>query len=305
MRRICPSLTGLQCFEAAARHGSFTRAAAELCVTQGAVSRQIAALESHLGIALFQRLHHQLVLTEAGHSYLGKVRSGLNLLESATAELLAHGGRGGLLNLSVPPTMATNWLIPRLHRFTQRNPEVTLNFIRYLHSHDFAMAELDAAIQYGEGVWPNAIAQYLTGRRITAICRADIAARIDSRKPESLMTQTLLHHLMVPTLWQEWFDAMDARHLTGAAGPRFDQFSLIIKATLVGFGVGMVPRFLVQEELARGTLVEPFPQPVLGRQGFYLVYPPEKKPLPALQALQSWLLEETQEGDLPRPSPRS
>ncbi len=295
MRRICPSLTGLQCFEAAARHSSFTRAAGELYVTQGAVSRQISALEAHLGIALFQRLHHQLVLTDAGQSYLGKVRSGLNMLESATAELLAHQGRGGLLNLSAPPTLATSWLIPRLHRFKALNPDITLNFIRYLHTHDFAMAELDAAIQYGEGVWPNAVAHYITGRRITAICRADIAAQIDPQDTASLMAQTRLHHIMVPSLWQDWFDAMGTHQLSGAAGPRFDQFSLIVKATLVGFGVGMVPRCLVQEELADGTLVEVFFQPVLTRQGYYLCYPPEKQALPALQALKSWLLAESEQ----------
>jgi LysR family glycine cleavage system transcriptional activator len=297
MRRICPSLTGLQCFEAAARHGSFTRAAAELYVTQGAVSRQISNLESELGIALFQRLHHQLVLTDAGLSYLGKVRTGLNLLESATAELLAHRGRGGVLNLSVPPTLATSWLIPRLQRFNAQHPDITLNFIRYLHAHDFAMAELDVAIQYGEGVWPNAVAHYITGRRITAICRADIAGKIDVSDPTSLAAQTRLHHLMVPSLWQEWFDAMGVRQLNAAAGPRFDQFSLIVKATLVGFGIGMVPRCLVQEELARGTLVEVFPQAVMARQGYYLCYPPEKQPLPALQALQDWMLAEAGESD--------
>jgi len=297
MRRICPSLTGLQCFEAAARHGSFTRAAAELYVTQGAVSRQISTLESHLGMVLFQRMHHQLVLTDAGQSYLGKVRTGLNLLESATAELLAHRGRGGLLNLSVPPTLATSWLIPRLHRFNAQHPDLTLNFIRYLHAHDFAVAELDAAIQYGEGVWPNAIAHYITGRRITAICRADIAAKVDARDPASLMAQTRLHHLMVPTLWQEWFEAMGTSELNGAAGPRFDQFSLIVKATLVGFGIGMVPRCLVQDELARGSLVEVFPQPVMARQGYYLCYAPEKQPLPAVQVLQHWLLAESEQAD--------
>ncbi len=293
MRRICPSLTSLQCFEAAARHGSFTRAAAELYVTQGAVSRQISALETHLGIALFQRLHHHLVLTDAGQSYLGRVRSGLNMLESATAELLAHRGRGGLLNLSAPPTLATSWLIPKLHRFNALNPDITLNFIHYMHTHDFAMAGLDVAIQYGEGVWPNAIANYITGRRITAICCAELAAKIDAHNPASLMAQTRLHHIMVPSLWQEWFEAVGAHQLNGAAGPGFDQFSLIIKATLVGFGIGMVPRCLVQEELARRTLVEVFPQPVMSRQGYYLCYRPEKQPLPALQALQRWLIAES------------
>ena len=297
MRSICPSLTGLQCFEAAARHSSFTRAAAELYVTQGAVSRQISALESHLGIALFQRLHHQLVLTDAGQSYLGKVRSGLTLLESATAELLAHRGLGGLLNLSAPPTLATSWLIPRLHRFNAQHSEITLNFIRYVHAHDFATAELDVAIQYGDGVWPNAISHYITGRRITAVCCAEIAAKIDSGDPSSLMALPRLHHILVPSLWQEWFDAMGAHQINGAAGPRFDQFSLIVKATLVGFGVGVVPRCLVQEELARGTLVEVYAQQVFARQGYYLCYPPEKQPLPALQGLQRWLLAESQQAD--------
>ncbi len=300
MRRICPSLTGLQCFEAAARHSSFTRAAAELCVTQGAVSRQVSALEEQVGLELFKRLHHQLVLTDAGQSYLGKVRAGLNLLESATTELLAHRGRGGVLSLSMPPTLATNWLIPRLHRFNAQHPEVTLNFTRYAWAHDFAMAELDAAVQYGEGVWPNAMADYISGREITAVCRADVARRLKPRTPAALASQTLLHHLLVPSLWPEWFAAKGVGDLNGTMGPRFDQFSLIIKSTLVGFGIGMVPRCLVLDELARGTLVEPFPQTVMARQGYYLCYPPEKKHLPALQALRSWMLDEAAGGTADR-----
>ena len=105
------------------------------------------------------------------------------------------------------------------------------------------------------------------------MCRADIAAQIDSQDPASLMEQTRLHHIMVPSLWQDWFDLMGAHQLNGAAGPRFDQFSLVIKATLVGFGVGMVPRCLVHEELGSGALVEVFPKPILVRQGYYICYP--------------------------------
>lgn len=292
MRRICPSLTGLQCFESAARHSSFTKAAAELYVTQSAISRQVSALEQQVGIELFQRLHHQLVLTDAGQSYLLKIRAGLNLLESATAELMAHRGRGGLLKLSVPPTLATSWLIPRLYRFNEQHPEVTLNFTHYLHAHDFSMNELDAAIQYGEGNWPNAQADYITGRDITVVCRSDVAQRLKSHTPAALTSQTLLHHLMVPSLWDEWFEIMGVDQHNCSLGPGFDQFSLIIKATLVGFGVGVVPRCLVLEELARGTLIEPFPQAVKARQGYFLCYPPEKSQVPALQVFKHWLITE-------------
>lgn len=290
MRRLCPSLNELQCFEAAARHQSFTRAATELHVTQGAVSRQIAALETRLGVDLFQRLHHRLVLTDAGQSYLSKVRAGLNLLESATVELVAHRGRGGVLSLSIPPTLATHWLIPRLPRFTQEHPEITLNFTHYVHAHDFAIAELDAALQYGEGVWPNAQADYIVGREIVVICRRDVADEWQLRSPADLAEHALLHHMLIPTLWQEWFDAMGLPHLNGVVGPRFDQFSLIIKAALAGYGAGVVPRCLVREDLARGTLVAPFDANVQARQGYYLCYPPEKRQLPALQALRQWLL---------------
>lgn len=292
MRRLCPSITELQCFEASARHGSFTRAATELHVTQGAVSRQVAALEARVGVELFERLHHRLVLTAAGRSYLAKVRAGLNTIESATVELLAHRGRGGVLSLSMPPTLATNWLIPRLDRYAQRHPEVTLNFTHYLHAHDFALAELDAAIQYGEGVWPNALADYIVGRDIVAVCRADVAQQWQLHTPADLADKPLLHHMMVPTLWQEWFHALGVRPVNGAVGPRFDQFSLIIKAVAAGYGAGMVPRCLAEEEIARGTLVTPFDLPVRARQGYFLCYPEEKQHLPALQTFRAWLLEE-------------
>ncbi|KAG0769081.1 hypothetical protein G6F22_017416 [Rhizopus arrhizus] len=145
MRRFCPSLTDLQAFEVAARHSSFTRAAQELCVTQGAVSKQVKHLEEFVGVELFLRIRQGLVLTEAGRSYLTKIQAGLGPLEAATVELIAHQGQGGTLNLTCMPTFGARWLIPRLTAFMRLRPDIHVEFLPHRQGYDFSTPELDAA----------------------------------------------------------------------------------------------------------------------------------------------------------------
>src|SRR2546426_6574264 len=133
MRRLCPTISELNAFHSSARHLSFTQAAKELCVTQGAISRHVAALESYLGQQLFVRNSLGLMLTDAGHTYLRATLPALSTLESVTAQMKAQGGPGGALNLSVPPTFATQWLFPRLGHLKSVLPQVHLNFVHYVH----------------------------------------------------------------------------------------------------------------------------------------------------------------------------
>lgn len=137
MRRFCPSLTDLQAFEVAARHSSFTRAAQELCVTQGAVSKQVKHLEEFVGVELFLRIRQGLVLTEAGRSYLTKIQAGLGQIEAATVELIAHQGQGGTLNLTCMPTFGARWLIPRLTAFMRLRPDIHVEFLPHRQGYDF------------------------------------------------------------------------------------------------------------------------------------------------------------------------
>ena len=291
MRRLCPSLTELQAFEATARHLNFTRAAVELFVTQGAVSRQVANLENYLGVAVFTRAHQRLELSEAGLTYLPSVRKALNQLETATAHLMSHRGKGGVLNLSVPPSFAMQWLLPRLAQFKAAQPDVTLNFVRYTHTHNFSLdQELDAAIQFGEGEWPGAGSTYLTGKNTVCICAPELLTSVRSIQPANLSEQTLLQHIEVPYAWQDWCNFFHLKQENGLVGPRFDQYSLIIRAAMSGFGIGLVPACLVEEELQSGLLLNPFPAAYVARQGFYLCVKDDRGNIPAVNALRSWLL---------------
>ncbi len=153
-RRPLPKLIGLQAFEAIARLGSVSRAADELCLTQGAVSRQLQALETLLTVQLFRRSKKRLLLTQAGAGYLHDVKVGLGLLGEATDALLSTQGRGGTLRLATLPTFGAKWLVPRLRRFCEEHPHITLDLITRLAPFDFAIEPLDGAIHFGGRDWP-------------------------------------------------------------------------------------------------------------------------------------------------------
>ena len=229
MRRLCPTISELNAFHSAAKHQAFTMAARELCVTQSAISRHIAALEDYLGQKLFIRKATGLELTEAGATYLNATRPAMAALESATAQLMSYGGDGGSLNLSVPPTFAAQWLFPRLGHFKRTLPQVSLNFVRYQHAHDFATPhEFDAAIQYGYGNWPSANARYLIGNETSIVCSPQLQAALPLNTPQDLMRATLLQHIEVPLAWQDWMEAHGLDTSASRFGPGFNLYSLII-----------------------------------------------------------------------------
>ena len=291
MRRVCPSLLELQAFDTVSRHLSFSRAATELYITQSAVSRQIASLERFVGTPLFRRLGRRIEMSDAGSSYLSKVRAGLSLLETATAELIVLRGQGGIVNLSVPPTFASQFLIPRLADFRAQHGDISVNFAPYSHSHDFSRAEgFDAAIQIGEGVWPDAQADYLVGREVHAVCAPALRRSARLKRPADLARVTLLQHALVPSAWREWFETQRMPEINAFVGPRFDQYSLIVKTAVLGFGVGLVPRCLIEDELERGQLVSLFEGPYVARQGYYLCTPLTHAQLAKMQRFRAWLL---------------
>lgn len=290
MRQIVPSTTALQAFATSARHLSFTRAAVELCVTQGAISQQVAQLESFLGIHLFERVHKRLYLTDAGRAYLARVQPLLHELASATTELLAYGGMGGALRLASMPTFNAQWLVPRLHRFLANDPQAKLEFIPHTRGYDFAQGNLDCAIRFGEGAWPNAVADYLTGRNLIVIFAPSL--RKKWKQEPDLSTMTLLHHLSVPNAWPEWFANAGRATAKAHIGPRFDQYSVLIQAVIARLGVALVPACLVESELADGRLIAPFKQPYLANQGYYLCYPEARTGYPPLQTFRAWILAE-------------
>jgi len=291
---MLPSMTELQAFEAAARHNSFTVAGRELHVTQGAVSKQVRSLESLLGVELFERIRQRLVLTPAGARYLERIRPSLSQIEAATVEAAGRQQQAGTLHIASMPTLGAKWLIPRLPQFFARHPEVTLEFVPHAQGYVFAGPELDAAIRFGVGVWPGSMADYMIGREVVPVCRpALFAGEPDGRPgtPAGLLRYPLLHHTTVPEAWPDWFAELGVPTREAWAGPRFDQFSLLTQAALSGLGIALIPRCLIEEELATGALVVAHPAKVLSRKGYYLCYPEHKQHLPALQTFRAWLME--------------
>lgn len=290
-RRILPSLTALEFFDAAARHLSFTRAARELHVTQSAVSRQIRQLEELTGRPLFHRLKQRLVLTEPGEVYAAAVRELLDRAEAATLQLMAYGSEGGLLTIALLPTFGSRWLVPRLGNFTARHPEIQLSLVTEVKPFDFAGSEIDAAIHFGGEVWPGAVCHRLMGEVVVPVGAPALLGGTLAR-PEEVGRFTLLQHVTRPQAWQEWLRACGVEGLDGRAGPRFEQFYMVIQAAMAGLGLAVLPRFLIQEELTSGRLVVAVDRPVVSEYAYYLVLPERKADLRRVVAFRDWLLEQ-------------
>jgi len=289
-RRILPSLTALQFFDAAVRHMSFTRAARELNVTQSAVSRQIRQLEDYVGRPLFRRLKQRLVLTEPGEAYSIAVRDLLDQAEAATLQLMAYGG-GGVLTVALLPTFGSRWLIPRLADFTVRHPDIQLDLVTQVKPFEFAGSGIDVAIHFGSEVWPGAVCHRLMGEVVVLVAAPSLLAGPHKLvRPEDVGRFTLLQHVTRPQAWQEWLRACGVENLDGRVGPRFEQFHMVIQAAIAGVGLAVLPQFLIQDELASGRLVVAIDRLVMSEYAYYLVYPERKADIPRVVVFRDWLL---------------
>jgi LysR family glycine cleavage system transcriptional activator len=288
-----PSLTALRTFEAAARHLSFTKAAAELHITQSAVSRQIRSMEEYLGLLLFQRVKQRLVLTEAGQRYGADIRRGLEHMQTATVNLLAHQGKGGALNVGTAPAFCTKWLIPRLGRFTAAHPNVVINLSTRDLPFDLEREGFDAAFHYGSNDWPRVLADPLVGHELVVVCSPKYLAEHQAlREPKDLANHVLLQHTRRPNQWREWLEAKNANQVNGWAGPRFEHFYMISQAAVAHLGLGLLPRLLIEDDLAAGRLVIPLDEPYKSQEAYCLVYPASKRNDPRLELFRRWLLAE-------------
>lgn len=292
LRRLNPPLHLLRAFCTVTRFGGVSRAAEALHLTQSAVSKQVQELERWVGIDLFERSRKRLTLTPAGERYEKAVSALLARLEAATLELITSGDGGGALHLSVLPTFAAKWLIPRLPQFQQQHPQVTLHFVPYVHGYDFSRPDLDCSILFGDGHWPGAHAHYLAGNDVALIAPRPGTPGFDLRTPADVARCALLRHVTVPEAWQRWSEVHGVDVPDTLAGPQFDQFQTMIRAVSVGMGVALVPRCLVQDEIAAGTVAEPLPDGgYTGDMGYWLCYPEARAHLATLARFRGWLLE--------------
>jgi LysR family glycine cleavage system transcriptional activator len=289
-RRFLPSLSLLAAFEAAARTGSITAAARELDLTQSAVSRQIKALEDQLGVELFLRERQTIRLTVAGDGYAREIREALRRISSASLNLRANP-HGGTLNLAVLPTFGARWLARRLAHFLAANPGITINLITRLSPFDFRLDSIDAAIHFGEPVWPGAELALLMGETTVPACSPTFKAEHRLDKPADILDVPLLHLTTRPDAWEKWLTANGVA-FESIHGMLFDQFAAASQAAIGGLGVALLPIFLFREELARGDLVPAIDREVESEGHYYLAFTRERAAYPPLVAFRKWILEE-------------
>ena len=304
-RNLLPAIPSLLAFEAAARHGSISRAAGELHLTQGAVSRQIHQLEEQIGVALFHRVRQRVVLTDPGRIYAGELRPLLRQLSETTQKAMSFAGDGGVLHLAVLPTFGTRWLAPRLGDFAARHPQAGLSFANRTEPFDFEDQPFDAAIHYGSPHWAGAECTYLMHEEVVPLCSPGYQAQHHLHQARDLAGAALLQQTTRPDLWAQWFERAGCDAAQPRRGPRFEQFSMMAQAAVHGLGVALLPRFLVEDEIASGALLR-LPGPALQRsEAYYLVVPEARAEKPLVQAFRDWLVAQCQDGGAEALSPSS
>lgn len=284
-----PSLNGLRAFEVAARHMSFTKAAAELNVTQTAVSHQIRRLEAELGVHLFLRLAEGLALSEEGLAYLPGVRAAFQELRYSTEQLF-EGRRKSVLTISTLVSVASKWLLPRLPSFQQAFPGIDVRISASTELVDFRKSAIDAAIRYGRGDWKGLQADFLMSDEIFPVCSPALAKTLST--PADLARHTMLQVSGVTADdWSTWLSAAGQPPQL-AEGPRltFDLAMMAVQAAVDGQGVCIGRSTYVEDDLRAGRLVVPFDLRLKDESGFYLVTPRETAQVKKIVAFRTWLL---------------
>ncbi len=286
-------MSEMHAFVAAVRLGSFTAAAAHLCVSQSAISRSVARLEAHFGVKLLDRETAELSLTARGAEFLRTVEVPLGVIEQASEDMLYSRKTGGELVVATVPTLSSMWLIPKLHDFQRKHPAITLTFAPYRKNEDFTGKVPDAAILTGTGPmqWPTLDCTYITGRDVVTLCHPQRAARLTGRGPAALASEPLLSHVSSPEKWEQWFQMMGVENTKPNVVATLDQVSILLQAAIADMGIVIVHRCLAREAVESGQLVMPFEKPVEMARGYYLCSPPQHASMPSLVAFREWLVD--------------
>jgi LysR family glycine cleavage system transcriptional activator len=290
MRPRLPPLNALKAFEAAARHESFTRAAEELCVTQGAVSHQVKALEAELAIKLFNRERQRLIITEAGRDYLAVVRDALDRLAVGTERLLQRQS-AGVLTVSTSPDFAAKWLVHRLGHFAEAHAGIDLRVSATMHHVDFAREDVDMAVRHGDGNWPGLDAVQLSSEQLFAICSPKLLSGRRLGKSADLLKFPLIH-LDSRADWMKWLQAAGMSDNNVRHGPVLNRASMVIDAAINGQGIALARTTLAAWDLINGRLVRPFAASLRLSKTYWIVCPKATSNVPKIVTFRDWLLAE-------------
>ncbi|HEY8003777.1 MAG TPA: LysR family transcriptional regulator [Phenylobacterium sp.] len=275
-------LNALQAFEAAARHLNFTRAADELCVTQGAVSHQVRVLEAHLGVRLFDRLPRGVALTDEGLALLPELSRSFALMTGVLDRARAGGAREPIV-VGVANTFAVGWLLPRLETFRAHHPGVDVRIRTHNNLVNHAGEGLDCAIQFGDGGWPGLEATRVLDANLAPLCSPTLASRL--QHPSELTAMPLLQSYR-PDEWPRWF-AMAGVDPPRTRGMMFDSSLAMAAAAERSVGVALAPPVMFTAELASGRLVQPFSM-TLDAGAYFVTRLASRPATAAMQAFIQW-----------------
>ena len=291
MLRRLPVLNALKSFEAAARHESFTRAAEELFVTQGAVSHQVKALEAELGIKLFNRERQRLKITAAGAEYLAVIRDAFDRIAVGTERLMQRQNAGAL-TISTSPDFAAKWLVHRIGRFSETHPDIELKVSAAMHHVDFAREEVDLAVRHGDGNWAGLHVERLVAEHLFPVCAPKfLKGRQRLTKPADVLKFPLLH-LETRNDWAAWLDAAGVPDTRTSHGPIMNRASMLIDAAAGGQGIALARTTLAAWDLLNGRLVRPFAEMLRLSKAYWIVCPKATAMVPKVKRTREWLLAE-------------
>ncbi|QGP78537.1 LysR substrate-binding domain-containing protein [Sphingobium sp. CAP-1] len=295
VRKWLPPMSALIAFEAAVRHGGFSRAGEEIGLTQSAVSRQIAQLEDWLQTPLFDRIGRRVRLNEAGRAYADDLLPALDSIRRASARASARPSQTAL-RVATLPSFGMRWLAPRLPQLTARHPDLVIDFAARSQPFDFGHEDFDAAVHFGVPQdWPGVAMDFLFREEAVPVCAPAWLAAHPLRDPADLLHAPLLSQSSRRDAWARWLNAAGVDAASLSPGPAYEHFLMLAQACAAGAGVALIPSFLIRPELEAGTLVIPFARPMSTEQAYYLVYPSDALVGPLAQ-FRDWMVEQARVG---------
>lgn len=294
-------LNAMRAFEASARHQSFSAAAEELNVTPAAVGQLVRSLEEWLGTPLFHRGsggRMRLVVTDVAQRALPDIRTGFDKL-SLGLSLLKEGAASGLLTVTVSPSFAAKWLLPRIERFHSAWPELDVRLDTSLKPLDFVAQGIDIGVRYGLGSWPGLISEKLMDEEIYPVCSPALLKQSPQLlDPENLVNQTLIHDLSVDehtgfASWNAWLEKAGISGVDTKRGLRINNSAAVLQSGIDGYGIALARSVMARDDIAAGRLVRIYPDIAFNSTlAYYIVYRPEQINVPKLQSFRDWLMQE-------------
>lgn len=293
LRSLTPSISLLLAFEAAARHGSFTKAAEELFITQSAVSRHVQALEASLQTTLFERTGRTIELTPEGALYAQEINTALLRIRRASMQIYGSKGRGRVLQLAVLPIFGTKWLMPRISRFYEKHPGAMIDIHSRNDAFELSMSEMDACITMGCGDASTLDNMHLADALGVVVASPQVLKERPIRRASDLLNHQLLQITSHFSLWKDCLLANGVDPRRHVMGPKFEYTAHLIQACVGGVGVGLISDIFIKDELRSGQLVSPdIPNFVRPKKSYFLVNAREKSAHPTLILFKEWLREE-------------